>query len=272
MDTFHKQFQSNIQLIDHLMWPLNQNFLHSVKPKSILGWFGHLWPIWYGCTWIVVYMYLIGAHGKQAGIEMVSQQIWCVMAVIQMEAKIINGLFQKQKLLELFDWCEHCYTMDYRSEYARVVRDMFTKTDGHITWCIRYREINRLKINVQIHRKYFHRLSTGFILMGTSTYLFQPIIMRVRETPTQVSLNGNNDWPDHVFFLLYLGQFTHGVCAGLGMTSYDSAFIMCIMSMAYRFRTLTQMLTLLDYTGTRNDQKDRQILDDIYKMHIDVLE
>lgn len=111
-----------------------------------------------------------------------------------------------------------------------------------------------------------------FILMGSASYLFQPIVLRVRETPTQVSINGNDNWPDHIFVLIYLGQFAHGVCVAFGLTSYDSVFVQCMMAMSYRFRTLKELLNLLSYQGPRDSNRDRKILTDVYKMHLDVLE
>lgn len=113
---------------------------------------------------------------------------------------------------------------------------------------------------------------TATVFVATCFYLFNPVFMRVRETPTQVSINGNDYWPDHVFALIYLGQFIHGVCVGFGLTAYDDVFIQFTMSMSYRFRTLTELLKLLNYSGERNNQKDRQILVDIYKLHLSVLE
>lgn len=116
------------------------------------------------------------------------------------------------------------------------------------------------------------RFQTYFILMGSAGYLFQPIVLRVRQTPTQVSINGNDYWPDHIFALIYLGQFAHGICVAFGMTSYDSIYIQLMMALSYRFRTLSEMLTLLDYPGPRDDGKDRRILTNVYKMHLNVLE
>lgn len=138
MDKYLAEYRDNIQLIDRLMWPLNQNFLKpSWKPKNKVLRFLYAWQIWYGCTWIGVYIYLIVCHGKLAGMEIISQQIWCVMSVMQMEAKIINGWLQKDKLMRLLKWCEDLYTMDYGKEYAKVVLDVFAKTNRTITFCVR---------------------------------------------------------------------------------------------------------------------------------------
>lgn len=138
MDKYLAEYRYNIKWIDRLMWPINQNFLNpSWKPKNPILRFLYNWQIWYGCTWIVVYLYLIVAHGKMAGLNMVSAQIWCVMCVMQMEAKIINGEVQKKKLMKLLKWCEELYTMDYGEEYKQVVLGLFEKTNRIITFCIR---------------------------------------------------------------------------------------------------------------------------------------
>lgn len=116
------------------------------------------------------------------------------------------------------------------------------------------------------------RFQTYFILMGCVGYVIQPIVLRVRETPTQISINGDDNWSDHIYVLLYLAQCAHCYCAAFGMTSYDSIFIQCMMSIGYRFRTLSEMLTLLDYPGARDERKDRRILTYVYKMHLNVLQ
>lgn len=107
--------------------------------------------------------------------------------------------------------------------------------------------------------------------MATFFYVFNPIFMRVRETPTQVSINGNTDWPDHIFVLIYLGEIMHGFCVMCGVSAYDNVFVQFTMSMAYRFRTMKELLELLNYSGQRDNQRDRRILVDLYKMHLSVL-
>lgn len=58
------------------------------------------------------------------------------------------------------------------------------------------------------------------------------------------------------------------------MAGYDVIFIQCIMLMKYRFRTMTEMLQLLQFSEvTKGDAlKKNEILVDIYKMHVNVLE
>lgn len=113
----------------------------------------------------------------------------------------------------------------------------------------------------------------GFgVFLCSASYLFTPMVLRVRETPTQVSINGNDYWPDHIFVAIYIGQFIHGSCVCFGISAYDLVFITFTMTMSYRFRTMTEILKLLNYVGKRDDKKDRKILVDLYKMHLSVLE
>lgn len=118
----------------------------------------------------------------------------------------------------------------------------------------------------------FFRILTSLIVLGTLAFLFTPIVTGVRETPTQLSINGNDYWPDRTFVLIYIGQFVHGSCVGFGLTGYDDVFIQFTMTMSYRFRTMTELLGLLNYKGNRDYSKDRQVLVDIYQMHLEVLE
>lgn len=252
MDKYLQEHKRNIVLIDTILRPLNQGFLNPIRPKRLVGWIVHTWQIWYCSSWLAFYIYLIFGHGKKAGLELISQQIWCSMSVMQLVAKLFNGVFQMRKLQDLFKWCEECYTMKYRPEYVDIVTGVFARTNAYITICI--------------------RINTVLIGIGTCAYLFQPIVTGVRETPTQVSINGNDYWPDHIFYMIYLAQFTHGCCVGLGMIGYDNIFIQFTMAMSYRFRTMTELLHLLDYSGERSEAKDRQVLVDIYKMHLKVLE
>lgn len=144
MDKFLIQHRQNVVLIDIILRINNQGFLKPVRPTSILGWVRHTWPIWYLSIWLTGYMYLIFGHGKKAGLELVSQQIWCAMTVAQVMTKLINGSLQVEKLQDLFKWCEECYTMSY-GEYEKVVLELYEKRDKYITMCIRWvKEIHHI--------------------------------------------------------------------------------------------------------------------------------
>lgn len=136
MDKFLVQYQRVVVIIDRLLRLVNQGFVQPVRPTSIFGWFRHIWPIWYACIWLVIYTYLIFGHGKQAGLELVSQQIWCMMCVVQVTAKLTNGVLQVEKLQDLFKWCEECYTMDYQ-EYTDIVISVFEKTHSNVMTALR---------------------------------------------------------------------------------------------------------------------------------------
>lgn len=132
-----EEFRRNVVFIDKLLRPINQGFLNPIRPTTLRGWFVHVWPIWYGSMWVVIYWYLILVHGKQAGLTLISQQIWTVMALMQFVAKLVNGVFQVRKLQELFKWCENCYTMDYHTDVKVAVNGVFRKTNTYISTCIR---------------------------------------------------------------------------------------------------------------------------------------
>lgn len=252
MDKFITEYRKNLKLINQLLRPINQGFLNPVRPKSVCGWLLHMWPIWYCSCCVCFYTYLILVHGKLAGLKLVSQQLWFTVCAVQLVAKLVNGVVQRGKLLALFKWCEVCYTMDYRTDYREVVLMVFERTNLYISSSIRIMSI--------------------FVVIGAFAYALQPVLLRVHETPTQVSINGNDQWPLHTFVLIYVAQVTTGVILALGICGYDNVFIQCSMVMSYRFRTMSQLLNLLNYKGPRDAGKDRQVLVDVYKMHLSVLE
>lgn len=135
-----EEFRRNVVHIDKLLRPINQGFLMPIRPTSIFGWFWHIWPIWYCSLWVGIYTYLVFCHGGQAGLSLVSQQIWCMMCVAQLVAKLINGVLQVTKLQDLFKWCEECYTMDYDQEYVPIVNGVFKRTNVYITTWIKWVE------------------------------------------------------------------------------------------------------------------------------------
>lgn len=142
-----EEFRANVLFIDALLRPINQGFLSPVRPSSLRGWFWQVWPIWYGTAWICIYTYLILTQGRQAGQALVSQQIWGVMCVVQFVVKSVNGLLQVEKLQRLFNWCEGCYTMDYRKEYEAIVNSVFQRTNIYIRSVIRWwANVERLQV------------------------------------------------------------------------------------------------------------------------------
>lgn len=98
--------------------------------------------------------------------------------------------------------------------------------------------------------------------------------MNERALPTPVYINGNTFWPMKTYVAIYLGQSIYAFSGMCAMGGYDVIFIQCIMLMKYRFRTLIEMLKLLKSSDVdqRDDRKDKEILVDLYKMHLNVLE
>lgn len=76
----------------------------------------------------------------------------------------------------------------------------------------------------------------------------------------------------HTFLVIYVGQVIYGLCVFFLLSGYDAIFIQCIMTMSYRFRAMSELLQLLNYTGPRDEQKDKDLIGLIYRMHLSVLE
>lgn len=107
---------------------------------------------------------------------------------------------------------------------------------------------------------------------AAASYLLQPLVLGNRATPTLVSVNGVVYWPTHTFLVIYVGQVIYGLCVFFLLSGYDAIFIQCIMTMSYRFRTMAELLQLLNYAGPRDEQKDKDLIGMIYRMHLSVLE
>lgn len=112
------------------------------------------------------------------------------------------------------------------------------------------------------------------VLLGTAaaSYLLQPLLKGNRETPTIISIDGVVYWPMRIFVIIYVGQVLYGLCVFFLLSGYDAIFMQCTMTMSYRFRTMSQLLLLLNYPGSRDSAKDTEIIRLIYKMHLGVLE
>lgn len=123
--------------------------------------------------------------------------------------------------------------------------------------------------------KSISRINACLIIAAIALYLLTPFLsLNERALPTPVSINGNTFWPMKTYVAIYLGQSIYAFSGMCAMGGYDVIFIQCIMLMKYRFRTLIEMLKLLKSSDVdqRDDRKDKEILVDIYKMHLNVLE
>lgn len=135
MRNYLEEYRGNIKFTNTLLWPINQGIFKSVPPTTILGLVVYLWPIWYNCIWILYYSYLIFA--EKADLLIVCEQIWCLMTIVQLMAKLLNGLIQNAKLQQLMKWCEENYTTKYKTQYEGTVNNVFDKTNIYISLCIR---------------------------------------------------------------------------------------------------------------------------------------
>lgn len=135
MRNFLEEFQSNQRLTNLLLKPLNQEIWKNVKTPNIIAGIVHFWPIWYNSLWSAFYVYLIFA--ERAGLAIISEQIWCLMSILQTLVKLVNGLLQNGKLRVLMKWCEENYTTKYRPEYQGIVDKVFEKYNIYIAMAMR---------------------------------------------------------------------------------------------------------------------------------------
>lgn len=130
-----QEFYANIKFAELLMRPLQQRIWNTDNPTSVLGWLINLWPIWYITLWVSIYTYFI--FSQRAGLAIVAEQVWCLMSVTQILAKLVNGVLKKHSLKRLMQWCEEIYAMDYKDQYQPLVHGVFEKTNIFIYLCTR---------------------------------------------------------------------------------------------------------------------------------------
>lgn len=120
---------------------------------------------------------------------------------------------------------------------------------------------------------FLFQIRINCVIIGTAalSYVLQPLINGNRETPAVISINGVTYWPLHIFLAIYAGQVLYAFCVFFILCAYDVIFIQCVLTMSYRFRTMCEILKLLNYSGPRLDEKDKQIIVDVYLMHLSVL-
>lgn len=115
------------------------------------------------------------------------------------------------------------------------------------------------------------RVNTALIAAAFMFYLAKPLLIGKRSLPTPISINGEQYFSLPVFLSFFAGQIIHGICVVTALSGYDAIFIQCIMLMKYKFRTMSHLLELLQdcHNIAPDDQTD--ILEDLYKMHLNVL-
>lgn len=118
----------------------------------------------------------------------------------------------------------------------------------------------------------FPRINAALVFMAVFSYLTQPLLIGNRTLPTQIYINGTVRWPFKIFATIYLLQVGHGICVFLGLSSFDAIFIQVVLLMRYKFKIMSKIIGLLNYSGPRDNKKDTEILNDVYLMHLDVLE
>lgn len=135
MRNYLEEYQRNIKLTNLLLKPLNQEIWKPVNVSSVFGLIRHFWPIWYITAWVMFYTYLI--FNERAGLAIISEQIWCLMSILQTLTKLVNGYLQKGKIRVLMKWCEENYTIKHKPEYQVIVNNVFEKTNIYIAMSIR---------------------------------------------------------------------------------------------------------------------------------------
>lgn len=119
-----------------------------------------------------------------------------------------------------------------------------------------------------------YRSIYGAMFMSLLWYLTQPLIIGNRSIPTAMSWREHTtqNVPLHYYLLLYLGHIMIGSISVCLFAGYDSVYYLIINVICTRIRTVCHILDTLQYTGTRDHERDRRILVDCYLLHLDLLE
>lgn len=127
MRNYLAEFHRNLDLTERLLSHVNQSIKNPPAPKGFIEWFRNLFPITYCTFWIVLYTYLM--FFEDGGLDLIVQQIWCMMSIMQVWAKMINSIVQQKKITELLAWCENVYAAPYKPDYKPIVNNIFEKTN-----------------------------------------------------------------------------------------------------------------------------------------------
>lgn len=94
-----------------------------------------MWPLWYNALWVLFLGYLIAV--ERAGLEIIAQQIWCFIALLQVVVKFANKELQEDNINQLIRWCEKIYSNQEKEIYSRIVANVFEKGNLYISLAIR---------------------------------------------------------------------------------------------------------------------------------------
>lgn len=265
MSSFLQDFYRNILFANKFLRLLNQP-INFHTPRFILAKIFHLWPIWYNSFVVAGYIYLI--FGQSAPLEIFSQQLWTVMTIFQVLAKLTNRRMHDKEFQTLLKWCEEKYTLRFRPEYQEIVDDTFLKTNRYITLFIRYvGPIYNCVWTQPIKHSHF-RLNALLLLMALGFFVLQPIYLGNRATPILIAFNGEvHYYSIPVFLTIYLGQAIHGSCVVILVCGYDAIFIQAIMQITIQYRIMRNTLGLLKKCDTTRSSSQRDVLVHLWKLH-----
>lgn len=135
MRNYLAEYESNIKLTHRLLDPLNQGLIKSEPPAGFLQWTFHYLPFIYNTSWMLFYFYLIFA--QRISLETTCEQLWCLMTIVQLFAKMLNGFVNRNQLEKLLEWCRDNYTTKYKYKYQVIVDRVWEKNNVLIAMCIR---------------------------------------------------------------------------------------------------------------------------------------
>lgn len=108
-------------------------------------------------------------------------------------------------------------------------------------------------------------------VFATTFYVTWPLALGNRTTPTPLSYNGETYFSQRVFLTIYVAQVLHAHCVCFGINGFDILFIQSILILTFHFTTMRNILKMLDNCMEVSEQKQKDIMVQIYKMHLDQL-
>lgn len=75
-----------------------------------------------------------------------------------------------------------------------------------------------------------------------------------------------------IFLVLFVGLYINSHKLAYSAASNDCFFAMSVFIFGNRFATIKELLSLLNYSGERDKNKDKEILKMCYMMHTELLQ
>lgn len=217
--------------------------------KSRLGKYFNYCTFWNGC-WVIFFFYMIMYEVDD--LVVLAQMGFVVLGSFSVVTRTTNGICWNKEMVAVFKWFEENIENPRHPDYVEIMRKHFVKQNQYIKWLMRFNKI--------------------LICVVSTVVVATPILAKAPSTPLQVngkSILGHSLITD---ILIVVGSLFRTLFAFSAIVAYDTLFMVEVAIVCVRFRAVRELLTLINYEGARDREKDQRILRDIYFMHLELVE